>query len=92
MSNNQTMTVGELRGALEGLPDDHLLSFSGDLTFYRLKRWNDNEHVVEFNEAQGDLSPGFKKRNPHVKVAFIGTDFVDWDASGITGSLDIGVR
>lgn len=92
MSTEQTMTVGDLRAALEGLSDDHLLSFSGGLTFYRLKRWSDNEHIVEFNEAQGDLSPGFKKRNPHVKVVFIGTEAVEWDESGVIGALDVTVR
>jgi hypothetical protein len=92
MSTNQTLTVGELREALEGLPNDHLLSFSGDLTFYRLKRWNENEHIGEFNEAQGDLSPGFKKRNPQVKVVFMGTEGVAWDADGIIGSQDVEVR
>lgn len=92
MSTEETMTVGELRAALEGLADDHLLSFSGGLTFYRLKRWSDNEHIVEFNEPEGYLSPAFKKRNPNVKVAFIGTETAEWDENGIVGSLDVEVR
>jgi hypothetical protein len=49
----ETITVGELRRQLEGLDDDHKLSFAGALTFYRLKRWADDEHVIEFSEPQG---------------------------------------
>jgi hypothetical protein len=78
MDDDQKLTVGELRHLLSELPDDHLLSFSGHLTFYRLNRWNDHEHVVEFNEPQGLLTEGFKKRNPSVKVAFVDTDQTDW--------------
>lgn len=79
MSDDQKLTVGELRRLLRDLPDDHLLSFSGHLTFYRLKNWNDHEHLIEFNEPQGHLSEEFKKRNPSVKVAFVDTDHPDWD-------------
>ena len=64
-------TVGKLRRHLKGLDDDVKISFSGGLTFYRLKHWDDNEFVVEFDEPVAYLSESFKKRNPNVKVAFI---------------------
>jgi hypothetical protein len=69
--DESAMTVGELKRHLEGWPDDLKLSFSGRLTFYRLERWGDREVIVEFNEPQAHLTPEFRKRNPHVKVAFI---------------------
>lgn len=83
-----TMTVGDLRGQLEGWPDDAKVSFSGRLTFYRVRRWGDHEVIVEFNEPQADLTPEFKKRNPHVKVAFID----DESASDTDGSISVSVR
>jgi len=67
----ETITVGELRRQLDGLDDDHKLSFAGSLTFYRLKRWADDEHVIEFNEPQGDMTKEFKRANPDVKVFFL---------------------
>lgn len=76
-------TVGDLRQQLEGLGDDVKLSFSGGLTFYRLKRWGDDEFIVEFGEPQAYLSDSFKKKNPNVKVAFISTEDLEWDESGI---------
>jgi hypothetical protein len=86
------MTVGDLKRHLSGLSDDTRLSFSGGLTFYQVKRWGDDEVLVEFNEAQADLTPEFKKRNPNVKVAFIASDSVNWDKSGMVGSVNVTVR
>ncbi|CAG2130764.1 hypothetical protein [Cupriavidus numazuensis] len=87
------LTVGELRRQLDGLDDDVKLSFSGGLTFYRLKRWGDDEFIVEFNEPQADLSDSFKRKNPNVKVAFIDISNVEWDESGVIGGpIDVGVR
>jgi hypothetical protein len=86
------LTVGDLKRQLEGLGDDVKISFAGGLTFYRLKRWGDDEFIVEFNEAQGDLTEGFKKRNPCVQVAFIDMGAVDWDADGRVGQVDVSVR
>ncbi len=44
------ITVGELRAALDGLPDDWTVDFSG-LTFYRVKQ-RAPEHVqIEFNQS-----------------------------------------
>jgi hypothetical protein len=92
MAKAPTITVGELRDALNGLPDSHLLSFDGGLEFNGLKRWSETEHIVEFCEPQGHLGDAFKARNPHVKVVFIATDGVAWDAAGMIGSIDIAVR
>lgn len=87
------LTVGELKRQLSSFDDNTELSFPGDLTFYRLKRWSDNEVVFEFNEPQADLSISFKKRNPNVKVAFIDTKDVQGDESGVVGGpIDIEVR
>ena len=92
MSSEPTITVGELREAMSALPDDHLLSFSGGLSFYRLKRWSDKEHIVEFDEPQGDLTDAFKRRNPHVKVVFIDTGHGSWNEDGLVGEINVEVR
>lgn len=88
-----TMTVGELRDSLQGLSDDTKISFSGALTFYRIKRVADDEVFLEFNEPQAYLDPSFKKKNPNVKVAFIRIDDAVWDEDEITAApIDINVR
>jgi len=86
--SESTMTVGELRRHLEGWPEDTKVSFSGRLAFYRLKRWGDHEVIVEFNEPQADLTPEFRKRNPHVKVAFID----DEATANADGSISVSIR
>jgi hypothetical protein len=91
MSNN-AFTVGDLKRSLSGLSDDVKLTFAGDLSFYRVKRWGDDEIIIEFNEAQADLTPEFKKKNPQVKAAFISTDAVEWDANGMTGTVSVTIR
>ena len=84
------LTVGYLRDRLEGLGDDVKLLFPGGLTFYRLKRWGDDEYIIEFNEPQADLSDEFKKRHPNIKVAFIDTSDAERDESGlISGPIDV---
>ncbi len=88
----ETMTVGELRKALEGLDDSDKLSFSGGLSFYRLKRWSDDEFIFEFNEPIGFLSDTFKKNNPDVKVVFIDPNNTDWHEDGVVGEIDVNVR
>jgi hypothetical protein len=86
-------TVGDLRSHLDGLDDTVKLSFSGHLTFQRLKRWGDNEFIVEFDEPQAFLSDEFKKNNPNVKVAFIDTSGVELDESGLAGGpIDVEIR
>lgn len=93
MGEEQLFTVGDLKRHLEGLDESTKLSFSGHLTFYRLKNWGDDEVIVEFNEPQAYLSESFKRKNPNVKVAFIGTDNVEWDEDGIVGGpISVEVR
>ncbi|MDE1189009.1 MAG: hypothetical protein PW844_21495 [Pantoea sp.] len=64
------MTVGDLKRQLSGVDDDTEISFDGDLTFYRFKRWGDNELLLEFNEAQAATSDAFKRKHPHILVSF----------------------
>lgn len=90
--SESTLTVGELRSRLTGLSEDTIVSFSGGLTFYRVKRWGDDEVIIEFGEAQADLAPEFKKRNPNVKVAFIDAAATDWDEKGMVGTVNVAVR
>lgn len=68
MSN---LTVGDLRRALAIYKDDDILHLPGDLTFYRIKAWGDNEALLEVGEPLADMSSEFKKDNPHVQCAFI---------------------
>jgi hypothetical protein len=85
-------TVGDLRRQLAYCSDDTKLTFGGGLmTFYRVKSWADDEVNIEFGEAQADLTPAFRKRNPHVKVAYINTDFANWDEEGQIGSISVTV-
>ena len=63
-------TVGDLRRQLSGLSDDTKLSFEGGVTFARLKRWDDDEFVLCFNEGLADLSAAFRKRHPQILAAF----------------------
>ncbi|MER8839320.1 hypothetical protein NKH86_11215 [Mesorhizobium sp. M0913] len=62
-----SFTVGDLREAIEGLPDTHELLFDGGLTFSRLKRWGDNSHVVIFRQVQAEL---YAKTRKTIQVAF----------------------
>ena len=74
MSN---LTVGELRRALAIYNDDDILHLPGGLSFYRIKAWGDNEALLEVGEPLADLSPAFKKKNPHVQCAFIALPEMD---------------
>lgn len=77
------MTAGDLRAALEGIPDNFEVSFEGGLTFARLKRWGDEEFVICWSEIQAELSPTFKKKHPEVIAAFARFD----DFGGVVESL-----
>lgn len=52
-----TMTVGELRQRLAGLPDDAEINFGG-LSFYRIKKRGDNYYQFEFNETVAQSPEG----------------------------------
>jgi hypothetical protein len=91
MSENE-FTVGDLRRHLQAWSDDTKLTFGGGLTFYRVKQWDDDEVFIEWGEAQADLNPQFRKRNPHIMVAFIKPAAVDWDDDGMIGSVDVSIR
>lgn len=64
------MTVGDLKRQLSGVDDDTEISFAGGLTFYRFKRWGDNELLLEFTEAQAATSDSFKRKHPNILVSF----------------------
>ena len=81
----EPITVGELKEQLANLNDSDKIHLPGKLSFYRLKRRADDEIFIEVNEPQAYLSGNFKKKNPHVKVAFINIDDIEWDESGIIG-------
>ena len=85
-------TVGDLRRHLEGLSDDTKLSFSGGMSVYRFKRVADDEVYLEWNEPQAFLDEKFRKKNPHIKVAFVNLDTAEWDEQGLLGSIDVSVR
>jgi hypothetical protein len=86
-------TVGDLRSQLAFCKDSDKLTFSGGLTFYRVKSYGDDDVNIEFNEPQAYLDEQFKKRNPNVKVAFIRTDNIEWNEEGtLGGPVDVSVR
>lgn len=91
--SDDVFTVGDLKRQLQGFDDDTILTFSGGLTFYRLKRWGDDKVILEFGEPEGYLEPSFTNRNPNVKVVFIRNDNVEWDESGtVGGPINVAVR
>ncbi|RRW57086.1 hypothetical protein EGJ51_20925 [Pseudomonas fulva] len=88
--SDQTFTVGELKRRLQGIPDDDILEFDGGLTFNRIKRRGDDLVVLEFAEPQAYLDEDFRKRNPHVQVAFV-SDSCPEDGEPVW-SVDVGIR
>lgn len=85
-------TVGDLRRRLEGISDDTRLSFGGGMTVYRIKRCAEDEVYLEWNEPFAYLDDTFRKKNPHIKVAFIDLSSADYDEGGMIGSIDAGIR
>jgi hypothetical protein len=79
----EPLTVGELRRLLEGYDDTDKIHLPGQLSFYRIKRCAENEFFIEVNEPHAYISEKFKKKNPHIKTAFISTDNVEWGEDGI---------
>ncbi|RCL28581.1 hypothetical protein C6A77_05665 [Pseudomonas sp. AFG_SD02_1510_Pfu_092] len=88
--SDQTFTVGELKRRLQGIPDDDILEFDGGLTFNRIKRRGDDLVVLEFAEPQAYLDEDFRKRNPHVQVAFV-SDSGPEDGEPVW-SVDVGIQ
>lgn len=85
-------TVGDLRRQLQGLSDDTKISFGGGVTFYRFKSVADDEVYLEWSEPQAFLDEKFRKKNPHIKVAFVNLDTAEWDEGGMIGSVDVSIR
>lgn len=85
-------TIGELRRAIEGISPDTKLSFGGGLTFYRVKRVANDEVYIEWGEPQADLDKQFRKKNPHIKVAFVSLETAEWNQHGLIGSIDVSIR
>lgn len=69
--SEQIYTVGELRSLLSLSEDDAKLTFGGGLTIYRAKHRDDGSVFIEFNEPEAYLDEEFRKRNPHIQVAFV---------------------
>ena len=67
----ERFTVGDMRRQLEIWDDDDELQLPGGLSFYRLKKRGDSLVVIEVNEPEAYLNPKFKKKNPHIKVAYV---------------------
>lgn len=85
-------TVGDLRRQLEIWDDDTKLTFGGGLPFYRVKRCGDDEVFIEWNEAEAYLDDRFRKKNPHIKVAFVRSESTEWQEGGLIGSVDVSIR
>lgn len=64
-----TITAGDLRKRLQGIPDDTVVQFDGGLTFGDLRRYDD-EYVIHFGEMEAELSPVFRRKHPSIIAAF----------------------
>jgi hypothetical protein len=69
-----SITAGDLRRQLEGLPEDTEIIFQGGMTFYRTKWRGENTVQIEFNEVQVPMSKVFRRKYPDVFVAFCRVD------------------
>lgn len=85
-------TVGDLKRQLALWYDDTKLTFGGGLTFYRVKRCGEGEVYIEWNEAQAFLDGHFRKKNPHIQVAFVRSESVEWQEGGLIGSVDVAIK
>lgn len=85
-------TVGDLKRQLDKWDDDTKLTFSGRMTFYRIKRCADDEVYIEWNEALAYLDDKFRKKNPHILSAFVRSESVEWQEGGVIGSVDVSIR
>jgi len=58
-TQDELMTVGDLRREIEGLPDDASIFFGCDsLRFYRVKKRGNNYYQIEFNQTVYDNEEG----------------------------------
>lgn len=83
-------TVGDLQFMLQNLNPDDELEFDGGLTFNRIKRRGDDLQVMEFCEPQAFLDEKFRKKNPHVQVAFIRDE--GFEEGEMVRSVDVSIR
>lgn len=83
-------TVGDLRRALARFNDNDILHLPGNLTFYRIKAWGDDEAVLEVGEPLADLSPEFRNEYPNVSCAFIALPPTD-DGDMFSGPVSVTV-
>lgn len=84
------LTVGDLRRALALFNDDDILHLPGDLTFYRIKAWGDNEALLEVNEPLADLSHEFRNDYPNVSCAFIALPSIE-EGDMVSGPVTVTV-
>lgn len=79
---DNSMTVGEIRRLLQGLPEDGNIMISGlTIDIHRLKQRGDNLWDIEVNNfAQGYRSDGFKARNPHAVAVLVDVSLNEGDA------------
>lgn len=65
-TQDELMTVGDLRRELEGLPDNASIFFGCDsLRFYRIKMRGENYFQIEFNQTVYDDEQGRVYVNNH---------------------------
>lgn len=86
-----SFTVGDLKRRLATWDDNTKLTFGGGVTFYRVKRCADDAVYIEWNEAQADLDDRFRKKNPHIQVAFVRPEGAERHENGIIGSVDVSI-
>lgn len=89
------LTVADLRSYLDAMEDTDKIEFQGGLQFSQFKRWSDDTHILCFAQPDAYLEQSFKKRNPHVLVAFINNDYMDTSEASedgaILGSINVSV-
>lgn len=82
-------TIGDLRRLIAGISDDTKLSFGGGMTVYRVKRCADDEVYLEWNEPFAYLDDKFRKKNPHIKCAFV--ELPSDGKDSLIASVDVGI-
>jgi len=88
--SREELTVEELIEHLRRLEPSATISLPGDLTFYKVDGDSECGYYIEVAEPLADLSPGFVKRNPGVKAAFISAPDYD-DGQLVSGPVSVTV-